>query len=398
MFQFSYWLTAFPVFGKINRSLSKRLMPTGKTILGATILFAAGSFHLDTPVYLLCGSAFTLLAVAYGAVQLLQPKLKLHLDVPRVTVAGRPFDLGIRAENHGRHPAKQINIRLAPEIRNHELIREQQGAHISHIGPRKLAVSSLQLEPSRRGFAKLPNLEVSSSFPLNLCCKTATHPVSRKLLVAPKLVKLNNFEPIALSLSALLGDQGINFPDGAAEFVGSREYIPGLSIKRLDYRAWARLGHPHVCQFEKECNAGITLVLDLSRCRDEEVCESAIELTHSIADSLDQYGLRIHCILVGGNAPEFIDASTSQLEQTSVILAKISLYSALSNTPVPPRKRELGPAIAILPVDEDRLEELPEPGSNIAQQIFVSRSNRSGIAQGIHVPSSQIERGDVRFQ
>ena len=48
----------------------------------------------------------------------------------------------------------------------------------------------------------------------------------------------------------------------SSEYLGSRDYQPGMRVRRWDYRSWARLGRPVVREYEEPQRKSIVLIVD----------------------------------------------------------------------------------------------------------------------------------------
>jgi uncharacterized protein (DUF58 family) len=84
----------------------------------------------------------------------------------------------------------------------------------------------------------------------------------------PPLLVLPGFHPLTdLSVPVSTRHQ----PGGVAltsnvgespEYIGNREYVPGEPVRRIDFRAWGRLGKPVVREFQEEYYCRVAVVLD----------------------------------------------------------------------------------------------------------------------------------------
>jgi len=79
------------------------------------------------------------------------------------------------------------------------------------------------------------------------------------------------------------------------EYIGNREYVPGDSARRIDYRSWARLAKPVVREYQEEYYCRVALVLDTFVPRGRKArregfpdLEAAISLSASVADALSR--------------------------------------------------------------------------------------------------------------
>jgi len=166
---------------------------------------------------------------------------------------------------------------------------------LGHVGPGESLTASIRLKPNRRGLHTLPRPRAYSTFPFNLAR------VGRSWADEPSLLVLPHFHPI-VGIDVPVGTRyqpgGIALTSNVGEspeYIGSREYVPGDSPRRIDYRSWARLATPVVREYQEEYYCRVALVLDTfvprGRKPDREGfpdLEAAISLSASVADALSR--------------------------------------------------------------------------------------------------------------
>ena len=80
---------------------------------------------------------------------------------------------------------------------------------------------------------------------------------------------------------------GVRRRQSMLEYVGSREYRPGMPVRRWDFASWARLGHPAVREFSEGRDSLAVLVVDaLRRQPVDESLESVLSRAAAIVDQL----------------------------------------------------------------------------------------------------------------
>ena len=152
---------------------------------------------------------------------------------------------------------------------------------------------AVSIQPMRRGLYRFPDMVAFTTFPFDMVRIAAGRLTGSHVLVLPSFHRLGSFQlatgerhqPGGVLLSSHVGE--------CPEYVGNREYVPGEPIRRLDFRAWARLGTPVVKEYQEEYFSRVALVLDThlsarwnERTRSGEAFEAAVSLTAAIADAL----------------------------------------------------------------------------------------------------------------
>ncbi len=109
----------------------------------------------------------------------------------------------------------------------------------------------LELHALRRGLHTLGPLEIAITDPFGLFTRHQTVPITKEVLVLPRAVPLPMWHWEAggygrhLFSSALRGQQG-----EGTDWHGTRPYIPGDPLRRINWRATARHKEWHVKEFE----------------------------------------------------------------------------------------------------------------------------------------------------
>lgn len=237
-----------------------KLTPIGRLAVVAIVLSAIGSVTLEIPIYqIFCG-----IVAAFGVIEitglLMRPQLRVDAWLPEQIGTGETAVGYVTVENRGWLPACDIMCSLfdlpaglrhidgenvIPAIRRGEQIR--------------LPVS---ISARHRGEYTVPEIRVHSTFPFNLMRFGSARVPPRKLTVLPSFHALEEFsvpvsqryQPGGLLVESRSGD--------SPEYVGNREYVSGEPVRRLDFRAWARVGKPVVREYQDEFCSRVALVLD----------------------------------------------------------------------------------------------------------------------------------------
>ena len=208
---------------------------------------------------------------------------------------------------------------------------------VARVAPRQTVTLPLRLQPVKRGIYTLPELRPHSTFPFNLMRSgSVRHPLGT-LTVIPQFHSLTHidvpmgmrYQPGGVALSSHVGE--------SPEYIGNRDYVPGESTRRLDFRGWARLARPVVREFQEEYYCRIALILDtwiptrrVPRDGFPQL-EAAISLSASIADALSATE---HLIDIFAAGPElYVFRAGRQLAHFDNVLEILAAVDACRTDP-----------------------------------------------------------------
>jgi len=268
----------------------------------ATAFFFVGSFHIDSPVYYLCGACLTMLIFSYIASVILAPRLNCQIMVPQTIEQGVPFETIVEAVNAGHWPALDLDLSFA---RSKEVeIDTVVTSKIPEIAPGGDVVTRIHAQVANRGVFDCADIAVKSTYPFHLFHRTEKRSTSSAL--GPRFVKSEN-QP-----------------------AGSREYVPGVDVRRWDYFAWARIGTPHVRLFESESTERSSLLVD-SRGTTEATFESMLVLARALIHEMNKGPASLENFVVGQRTMHL--QSEGRNDQRSSILHKLAELQPDENQP-----------------------------------------------------------------
>ncbi|QDU40683.1 hypothetical protein Mal4_50410 [Maioricimonas rarisocia] len=270
-----------------------KLTPLGRYLVLSTLLAGLGTVTVEIPIYMIC----CLLLAMIGTAEMIGLCLRTRVDVsgqlPEKMNAGDSITTMLQVRNRSRRPAYDIMAAL-PGLPA-DVTHEDADVYVPHIPGRGAATLPVTLRATQRGFLRIPELRVHSTFPFNLMRvqygQLSPHSVTvlptYHLLDHLDLPVTHRYQPGGLSVSAGTGH--------SPEYIGNREYVPGEPASRLDFRAWARLGKPIVREYMEEYFCRIAVILDTfvprRRARNPQGfpdLEAAVSLTAAVSDSLRQ--------------------------------------------------------------------------------------------------------------
>ena len=310
----------------VRHAVGFKVTPVGRVAVLAMFLSAAGAVSVEIPIYQIFCGVVALFGTVEFAGMLLRPKLVARAWFPEKVTAGEMVQGYVQVTNQGRLPACDImcaTFGLPAQLRHvddHRLIPE--------IAQGETATIPVTIEALTRGEYVLPEIRVHSTFPFNLMRFGGARISPTKLTVLPAFHRLEEFH---LPFSARYQPGGILVDSTlghSPEYIGNRDYVPGESIRRLDFKAWARAGKPVVREYHDEYCARVAIVLDtyhpgrLRRAIPD--LEAAVSLTATIADQLNAIESIIDVFAAGPDLFLFQTSSgTTHFESVLEILAAV---------------------------------------------------------------------------
>jgi len=225
-------------------------------------------------------------------------------------------------------------------------------------------VLTLEFSPSLAGVYQSDWLEVEAEAPLGAFSALARVPLKTSVTVLPRVVVA---AVRALELLASTGATGHEVPapvtGRGTEYAETREYVPGDDLRRVDWKATARLQKLMVKEFHQDSGGGVNLVYDLKVAGPVTRDVAAAEFL-SLATALTAQAVPYAIITVGeGNelrTLEFEDARKALLAALRVALRAVEVdYGTLYELLEPHARRE---ALALLKMIDQAVEERERRG------------------------------------
>ena len=377
MFRFEWILTSYPTIRWLNRQLDRRFTTGGKVVLGASLFFMAGSSHLDSPVYLLLAATLTLLFIALVLSVYYRPELACEFRVPFFAVVNENTSFDLTVANRGSKSAHDLEFYL--HNYGHSLtssVLESSPACLKLLPPDKKACVTIEMKPTERGVYGIPEVFCKTAFPFYLIHSKTSFANAGKVAVVPEFQSLKTRDLFNDLSSSFFGEQNRSRSLRDQEFVGSREYVPGISNRRWDYSAWARLNIPHVRQYEDEGHKHAVVVFDTAqRIPNTEEFESAISMVLSVVDCLHQNRISIEGFVVDDCCTDFANMSVvNQWHETCFQMATVKPRVRSSSTELMiPNTWKDHIAIVVAIYKNDRVQKLQEDllSSGCLSTLFV---------------------------
>lgn len=273
---------------QLRALIRDRLTPTGRVIFWCVLLTTGVGFSsLAIRIYLLWAALVCFCFASMVGARLARTQLKFRPEAPQRATSGVPVRL-------------EVEVTAVSATRGEDLLRwycdrdlERDARHLPipelEVGE-KHRVSSEIVFP-KRGVYRFPRLVQENIFPFGWWRDLLDHPIDQATLVYPSYTPLSKldipvgrrYQPGGISLSSYLGD--------STEFLSTREFREGDSIRSIHWRSWARLGKPIVKEYQEEYFCRIALILDTyagDAGQSEETFEAAVSVSAAVADHLSK--------------------------------------------------------------------------------------------------------------
>lgn len=234
---------------------------TGRLLTVACLfcLFAIVDFRLVP----LLSHVIWLLIVGFGAGFLFRPRLKVESVSRPVAFSRQDFEFQLIVTNVGRFGAYDLQFDL--ELPPKGLWSDGLTKSVGSISPGQSTKISYTLTPTQRGVFEIKRLTVASLFPLSLFRFLASHRLEQTVYVAPSYTEHTDVVADIVGQVAQSEFAGIAQRNSLLEYIGSREYRPGVPVRRWDFSSWARLGIPSVREFSEGSDGMVIIVVDTTR-------------------------------------------------------------------------------------------------------------------------------------
>jgi uncharacterized protein (DUF58 family) len=327
--------------------LNRRFTPRGLMLV--VYLIVAAAIGIDTNqslAYQIFTFLGAILSLAIATSLLFRFRFRATRSLPRFGTVGLPFKYKIVLQNQNRSPQKGLQLLevfadaypswqefrqlsvdqshrakgWANKYRRWFQVVAQKRRAIAKVMDLPVLLSNrstevtVEVTPLRRGVLRFKGLAIACPDPLGLfrACRTLAMPGS--ILILPKLYQvpavslpgLRRYQSGGVALASSVGD--------SQEFRGLREYRPGDSPRKIDWKSWAKVGKPIVKEEQDEYFVRHALILDTfaSEIGNEhlqsELLEEAISIAASFACEVQTQeslldlmfvGLEAYCFTVG---------------------------------------------------------------------------------------------------
>lgn len=300
-----WFRTQFRTFRRVYIWWRDQLTPVGKTIflvmIGSLPTFADSGAVLAI-VFMTSG---TMLLVAAATSFLFRPRLSVRASCPSNWMCRESRVVPTRVTNRSRFPVYELWLDVVSTPGVWEVA--EAGTFLKVLKPGETTTVSVRIKALRRGEFELPELRATTSFPLNIRIRSQRFPLRRTALILPFYRELRSFDLLRFMPNLVQGqDVALQTVGITGEYVGSREYQPGLAVRKWDYASWARLGRPVVREFSEPRYPSVAVIVDTffpaGRHASGELVpelEATLSLAAAVTEALVTHSYRISLLTIG---------------------------------------------------------------------------------------------------
>ena len=394
----------FPTFKRLFGVWRDGLTSTGKTMAGVAVLCLPTLATLDSPLFVLFSTLLSLLVFTGITGYWFRPRLDVQIITPSEGVQGEAIDLVVRLHFLLARMAPVLTVQLVdlPTSWTGTLV---QGSVTQYRNARTARVP-MKVIATRRGLFTLPKVRVTHTFPFGLFRFHKLYSPLGTFVVVPTYRPLANFD-LSQGDSRYAGEREI--PDAllgdCGDYFGSREYVPGMPVRRWDHRASARLGYPVVREFTDPHHLTAAIVADTTPSPAPDSLEATISLSAALSEALTEENYRIVSLATGDGVQDLSQLGTSG--QHDAILRALAIVDSGSKSVFKSsiEASTLAPSIVFMLInrfDSDCAESCERAAlhGGSVRRIFIDRNSSEAIrpmAGDVIVGREEIEAGNVKI-
>lgn len=279
-------LRIFWPFTGLRRWWLENLTTSGNTIVLG--LIATANAIWGYPLGPLFSALMVLAVLCYVLNLIYKPRLDIHLQAVKEVEKGELLTLVWTVRNLRRLSAHDLSIHF--ERLPAGFVLGSEPPMMDAIPPGSLVTITTTVRCNRRGVFPWPTIALTSYYPFGLFRKSIKYQAAGTVAVTPRLIPLRKLRK-TIATTMVSGPQLSDRQVGEAfQYIGSREYLPGTSVRRWDFSAWARIGKPIVREFESNRSPRILIWVDgaaASSVREKRAGENLVlEAVYSLAASV----------------------------------------------------------------------------------------------------------------
>lgn len=256
------WIVSqFRTFRRVYTWWRDQLTTMGKLIFMVMIVSLPALADSGAVLAIVFIASSVILFGASTASYVFRPRLVVRVACPENWMQREARLLQLRVTNVSRRALIDVRLELLPRKGIWEIIESLTAVAI--IQPGETITVPARVRPLRRGQIRLPSLRATTLFPLQLVRRTETCRHTGEALILPFYRELHSLRLAESTASFSRGSNlALQTVGLTGEYVGSREYQPGVPVRKWDYASWARLGQPVVREFSEPRHPSAAVVLD----------------------------------------------------------------------------------------------------------------------------------------
>lgn len=384
--------------------------------------FFFSSLSMRSPAITLFLILTALLAADFAAGWVFKPKLNITRKLPSRVRCGIPFKIVYDVTNLRKLPA--YDVRFDPNITLPDL-RYAELSAMNSFGGKQTGHAELKLIAFRRGIVSIPQGIAESIFPFNLVKHSVLFSEKQNLIVHPSVSQITGLFSLP-GLSCPQRSDSLSSPKSgeSMDFFGCRQYRPGDPLRKIHWRATARLRQPIVKDFQEEETSAAAIILDIYqpvtsllkfkislmdnvtlRYQPEPVFEAAVSMAASIAEQLTRRGVRIRAFVSGSRAIQCNEGENTLSEQDvldTLALAEPAILDPFSKNALPAIAGDVEDAGMVFLVVKRYdtavaalIAELEKPDVQVVPILVSEKPRRTDLPENvIHVPAEPLLKGN----
>ncbi len=293
----------FRFFTLVSRVWHDNLTVAGKTLVGLLLVCLPSLTAIDSGLLPLFASALSLLVTASCVGWIFRPRLQMTRTLPDRVMSGSPCTALLGLSNLASRAALELELRWLDPPKSWRLAEEP--LRVARLSAGESVNLSCAVQPNQRGVFAWPPLQVTSAFPLNLVRYHQVIRCTESLHVYPRFEPLVDLDLANAAAISAPEPESYEFRQGGSlEYMGNREYQPGIAVRRWDFRSWARLGRPVVREYFHPRDQLFGLLIDpiVAAADDHSATrdlEDALSRAAALGDYVIAYGSGLSWIAVG---------------------------------------------------------------------------------------------------
>jgi uncharacterized protein (DUF58 family) len=298
------------VIHQLRVTLRDRMTSAGRMLFYLILLTnGLGGVSMAIKVFVLAVTLASIGFVSIVAARWALVKLQVEFQLPSRATKGIPLKAQVKLTNRTRHQARDLEVSNLDRLNNCSIDYESKSptqtvakptsrwdriaadsVFVGDLAPGESCSVEWNITLSKRGAYIFTGVRQATSYPWGFWRSWYDCLISQTVLVYPSFTPLEKldipvgrrYQPGGIALSSNLGD--------STEFVATREFREGDSLRVIHWASWARTGKPVVKEFQEEFFCRIAVVLDtfLQRTGPSRVeeFEQVISLSAAVADQL----------------------------------------------------------------------------------------------------------------
>ncbi|MBW2457071.1 MAG: DUF58 domain-containing protein [Deltaproteobacteria bacterium] len=225
-------------------------------------------------------------------------KVRVEVSAPARVAVGKPITFRVTLVNEDDRPHTAVRIR-APFLPWDGRWRGAE-PRFSVIEPGEAVHGEVQARFVARGHHHLDPFHACALVPLGMAMGPSLESGGSRFVVVPRIAPVESlrlpqgrsYQPGGVANASSTGE--------AMELMGVRPYRPGDPLRDLHAKTWARLGTPHIREYQQEYFSRIGVIVDTdAESLTEEGFEAAISLTAGVVARLTRGEALIDLLVLG---------------------------------------------------------------------------------------------------